>query len=84
MKSRAVSALITYLQELGLTGYAVFSFLMVFLQVVPIAAAFVLTVSAGAIFGAVKVMNTIRTARFLSRICDQFPRLNLSDSPLTM
>ena len=50
----AVSALIEYIQSLGVQGYALFSALMISLQVVPIAAAFVLTVSAGAIFGAVK------------------------------
>jgi len=50
----AVSLLIAYLQELGNAGYAVFATLMVFLQVVPVAAAFVLTLSAGAIFGVAK------------------------------
>mmetsp|Transcript_17057 Transcript_17057/g.40702 ORF Transcript_17057/g.40702 Transcript_17057/m.40702 type:complete len:201 (+) Transcript_17057:174-776(+) len=50
----AVSHMISYTQELGLTGYCLFAALLVFLQVVPIAAAFVLTLSAGAIFGAVK------------------------------
>lgn len=49
-----VSMLIESIQEMGAAGYAVFAGLMVFFQVVPIAAAFVLTVSAGAIFGTVK------------------------------
>lgn len=50
----AVSLLVTYLQDMGGAGYAVFAGLMIFLQVVPVAAAFVLTLSAGALFGAVK------------------------------
>jgi len=49
-----VSAMIDYLQSQGGAGYAIFAAAMIFFQVVPIAAAFVLTVSAGAIFGAVK------------------------------
>jgi len=50
----AINVLIDCLRELGSAGYAVFASCMIFLQVVPIAAAFVLTVSAGAIFGAFK------------------------------
>lgn len=50
----AVGLMIDFLQGLGPTGYAVFGAAMIFLQVVPVAAAFVLTVSAGAIFGTVK------------------------------
>ena len=62
----AVQALITYIHDLGLAGYGVFAALMVFLQVVPIAAAFVLTVSAGAIFGAVKGTAVVLTCSTLS------------------
>jgi len=62
----AVGAMIQYLQDLGLAGYGVFGAAMVFLQVVPIAAAFVLTVSAGAIFGAVKGTATVLTCSTLS------------------
>jgi len=46
--------MIRYLQEMGASGYAIFSAAIIFFQVVPVAAAFVLTVSAGAIFGPVK------------------------------
>ena len=49
-----VSLLISSIQDLGIAGYGAFAALMIFFQVVPIAAAFVLTVSAGAIFGTVK------------------------------
>jgi uncharacterized membrane protein YdjX (TVP38/TMEM64 family) len=49
-----VGLLVDYLQSLGDAGYAIFAALMVFLQVIPIGAAFVLTVSAGAIFGFAK------------------------------
>lgn len=63
----AVAALIDYLQQLpGLEGYVAFGSLMIFLQVVPIAAAFVLTVSAGAIFGAVKGTATVLTCSTIS------------------
>ena len=63
----AVSYMIDYLQQLpGLEGYAVFGSIMIFLQVVPIAAAFVLTVSAGAIFGAVKGTATVLTCSTIS------------------
>ena len=62
----AVQALITYIQDLELAGYGVFAALMIFLQVVPIAAAFVLTVSAGAIFGAVKGTAVVLTCSTLS------------------
>ena len=61
-----VAAMIEYLQGLGLAGYGVFGATMVFLQVVPIAAAFVLTVSAGAIFGAVKGTITVLTCSTIS------------------
>jgi len=47
-----VSALIEYVQSLGASGYALFAVTMVALQVVPVANAFLLTVTAGAIFGA--------------------------------
>lgn len=50
----AVGAMVEYIRELGTAGYAVFATAMITLQVVPIAAAFILTVSAGAIFGTVK------------------------------
>lgn len=49
-----VSLLVSYLHGLGEMRYAAFAALMVFFQVIPIAGAFVLTISAGAIFGAVK------------------------------
>ena len=63
----AVAAMIEYLQQLpGLEGYTLFGATMVFLQVVPIAAAFVLTVSAGAIFGAVKGTATVLTCSTIS------------------
>lgn len=59
--------MIDYLQNLpGLEGYALFASVMIFLQVVPIAAAFVLTVSAGAIFGAVKGTATVLTCSTIS------------------
>lgn len=48
----AVGAGIDYIQSLGNMGYGFFALLMISLQVVPIAAAFILTLSAGAIFGA--------------------------------
>ena len=71
----AVAALIDYLQQLpGLEGYAVFGSMMIFLQVVPIAAAFILTVSAGAIFGAVKGTAAVLTCSTISaRIAGRFP-----------
>jgi len=62
----AVGAMIDYIQQLGTEGYAVFAALMIFLQVVPIAAAFVLTVSAGAIFGAVKGSATVLACSTIS------------------
>lgn len=62
----AVGAMIDYIQQLGTEGYAVFAALMIFLQVVPIAAAFVLTVSAGAIFGAVKGTATVLACSTIS------------------
>ena len=62
----AVGMMIEYLQGLGATGYAVFGALMIFLQVVPIAAAFVLTVSAGAIFGVVKGTAIVSTCSTIS------------------
>lgn len=49
-----VSLLISSIQDMGAAGYGLFAALMIFFQVVPIAAAFVLTLSAGAIFGTVK------------------------------
>ena len=48
-----VSALIDLVQGLGAAGYGVFAATMIFLQVIPIANAFLLTVTGGAIFGAV-------------------------------
>mmetsp|Transcript_136220 Transcript_136220/g.236851 ORF Transcript_136220/g.236851 Transcript_136220/m.236851 type:complete len:385 (-) Transcript_136220:136-1290(-) len=62
----AVAYGINYIKELGLQGYGVFGATMVFLQVVPIAAAFVLTVSAGACFGAVKGTATVLTCSTIS------------------
>ena len=62
----AVAALIEYVQQLGAAGYVVFGSLMIFLQVVPIAAAFLLTVSAGAVFGAVKGTAVVVTCSTIS------------------
>jgi len=62
----AVGAMIDYLQGLGPSGYGVFAATMIFLQVVPIAAAFVLTVSAGAIFGALKGTAVVLTCSTVS------------------
>jgi len=61
-----VSMLITEIQDLGGLGYLVFAALMIFLQVVPIAAAFILTVSAGAIFGGVKGTAMVLTCSTVS------------------
>jgi len=61
-----VSMLITEIQDLGGLGYVVFAALMIFLQVVPIAAAFILTVSAGAIFGGVKGTAMVLTCSTVS------------------
>lgn len=61
-----VSMLITEIQDLGGLGYLVFAGLMIFLQVVPIAAAFILTVSAGAIFGGVKGTAMVLTCSTVS------------------
>ncbi|KAG8458237.1 hypothetical protein KFE25_001529 [Diacronema lutheri] len=47
----AVDYLSSYFQGLGLAGYALYGAIMAFLQVVPLASAFVLTVSSGVIFG---------------------------------
>merc|ERR1712118_81904 len=57
---------ITEIQDLGGMGYLVFASLMIFLQVVPIAAAFILTVSAGAIFGGVKGTAMVLTCSTIS------------------
>lgn len=62
----AVGAMIEYIQQLGVAGYGVFAAAMISLQVVPVAAAFVLTVSAGAIFGAVKGTATVLVCSTLS------------------
>ena len=62
----AVAYLIDFLQQQGTMGYVYFSTAMVVLQVIPIAAAFVLTVSAGAIFGAVKGTITVLTCSTVS------------------
>jgi len=48
---QTISALIEYVQSLGPAGYWLYGLTMIFLQVMPIANAFVLVVSAGAIFG---------------------------------
>jgi len=61
-----VALLIDYLQSLGDVGYAVFAASMVFLQVIPVAAAFVLTVSAGAIFGPAKGTAVVLTCSTIS------------------
>merc|ERR1719182_268267 len=78
--------MIEYLQNLpGLEGYALFASVMIFLQVVPIAAAFILTVSAGAIFGAVKGTATVLTCSTISAtisflIARNFGRERLMDT----
>ena len=61
-----VSMLITSIQDLGAQGYVVFAAMMIFFQVVPIAAAFILTVSAGAIFGGVKGTAMVLTCSTIS------------------
>ena len=48
-----VSTLIEYVQGLGASGYGLFAVTMIGLQVMPVANAFLLTVTAGAIFGAI-------------------------------
>lgn len=62
----AVAYLIDFLQQAGPMGYVYFSTAMIFFQVVPVAAAFILTVSAGAIFGAVKGTITVLTCSTIS------------------
>jgi len=62
----AVSYMIDFLQQAGLAGYGYFAAAMITLQVFPVAAAFVLTVSAGAIFGAVKGTATVLTCSTIS------------------
>lgn len=47
----AVDNLSAYFQGLGLAGYALYGAIMAFLQVIPLASAFVLTLSSGVIFG---------------------------------
>jgi len=62
-----VQLLIDYLQALGFPeGYLLFAALMITLQVVPVAAAFLLTVSAGAIFGPVAGTATVLTCSTIS------------------
>jgi len=61
-----VAALIEYIKGLGVGGYGVFAVAMVTLQVVPVAAAFILTVSAGAMFGAVKGTALVLSSSTLS------------------
>lgn len=73
----AVSAMIEYVQSLGDLGYLVFGATMVFLQVVPIAAAFVLTLSAGAIFGVAKGTATVLTCSTLSATVSFYLARNL-------
>ena len=46
-----IGALIDYVQSLGPAGYGLYAATMIFLQVFPIANAFVLVVAAGAVFG---------------------------------
>jgi uncharacterized membrane protein YdjX (TVP38/TMEM64 family) len=62
----AVSLMIDFLQQSGAAGYGYFAAAMIFFQVIPVAAAFVLTVSAGAIFGAVKGTATVLTCSTIS------------------
>eukprot|EP00322_Chrysochromulina_rotalis_P002223 CAMPEP_0115857990 /NCGR_PEP_ID=MMETSP0287-20121206/15862_1 /TAXON_ID=412157 /ORGANISM="Chrysochromulina rotalis, Strain UIO044" /LENGTH=312 /DNA_ID=CAMNT_0003312231 /DNA_START=161 /DNA_END=1100 /DNA_ORIENTATION=+ len=77
-----VSALIDYIQSLGVAGYGVFAAAMIFLQVVPIAAAFVLTVSAGAMFGAVKGTAIVLTCSTISATISFFIARNIGRAGL--
>ncbi len=77
-----VAAMIEYLQGLGTAGYGVFAASMIFLQVVPIAAAFVLTVSAGAIFGAMRGTATVLTCSTISATISFFLARNLGRAGL--
>lgn len=47
-----ISQMIAIVQDMGAGGYAAFALTMIFLQIFPVANAFVLTLCAGAIFGA--------------------------------
>ena len=81
----AVAYMIDFLQQAGPAGYAYFAAAMITLQVIPVAAAFVLTVSAGAIFGAVKGTATVLTCSTISAtisflIARQFGRAKLMDA----
>jgi uncharacterized membrane protein YdjX (TVP38/TMEM64 family) len=59
----AVPVLAHYVQDLGTPGYALYAALMAFFQVVPIASAFVMTLSAGVIFGStVKAVALVSVA----------------------
>ena len=78
----AVGAMIDYIQGLGAAGYGVFAVTMIFLQVVPIAAAFVLTVSAGAIFGVVRGTATVLTCSTISATISFFIARALLREPL--
>lgn len=55
----AVASMIEYVRNLGNAGYGVFGLTMIIFQVVPVAAAVILTISAGAIFGSVKGTATV-------------------------
>eukprot|EP00747_Dinoflagellata_sp_TGD_P213324 gnl/TRDRNA2_/TRDRNA2_86296_c1_seq1.p1 gnl/TRDRNA2_/TRDRNA2_86296_c1~~gnl/TRDRNA2_/TRDRNA2_86296_c1_seq1.p1 ORF type:complete len:325 (+),score=43.30 gnl/TRDRNA2_/TRDRNA2_86296_c1_seq1:140-976(+) len=78
----AIDKLIVYVKSLGLAGYGVFGLGMVFLQVVPIAAAFILTVSAGAMFGAVKGTLTVLSCSTLSAVISFFISRNVGRTGL--
>ena len=54
-----VGSLVALLQDLGLAGYAVFSAIAVFFQIFPIVSAYLVMLTAGAIFGAAKGTATV-------------------------
>jgi|EP00900_Chrysochromulina_parva_P014205 uncharacterized membrane protein YdjX (TVP38/TMEM64 family) len=77
-----VRFMIEYFQGLGTEGYFAFAAATIFLQVVPVAAAFILTVSAGAIFGAVKGTATVLTCSTMSATISFFLARNLGRAGL--
>ena len=77
-----VRFMIEYFRGLGTEGYFAFAAATIFLQVVPVAAAFILTVSAGAIFGAVKGTATVLTCSTMSATISFFLARNLGRAGL--
>jgi uncharacterized membrane protein YdjX (TVP38/TMEM64 family) len=78
----ALDKIIAYIRSLGSAGYGVFGLAMVFLQVVPVAAAVVMTISAGAIFGAVKGTLTVLSCSTISAIISFFISRNVGRAGL--